>query len=160
MTKLKNPNLAVRATCVLTGLLALVLCASAGGSWPASVPESYRHKVNPYAGQPDAIAAGGRLFADHCAQCHQPDALGKGKRPSLRSSYVQNATDGEIFWVLRNGILAHGMPSWSMVPEPSRWQIIAYLKSLGPVDASAQAAASGGRTSSSHSSPSGQEKPK
>jgi mono/diheme cytochrome c family protein len=129
-----------RVTCLVAGVLALVLCAAAGGSWPAGVPESYRRRVNPYASQPEAIAAGGRLFADHCAQCHQPDALGKGARPSLRSNLVQRATDGEIFWVLRNGILAHGMPSWSMLPEPSRWQIIAYLKSLGPSDDAVPAA--------------------
>jgi mono/diheme cytochrome c family protein len=128
-------HIARRATCLLAGILVLVLCAAAGGAWPARVPEAYRHRVNPFAGRPDAIAAGGRLFAEHCAQCHQLDALGKGKRPSLRSHLVQRATDGEVFWVLRNGILAHGMPSWSMLPEPSRWQIIAYLKSLGPSDA-------------------------
>jgi mono/diheme cytochrome c family protein len=116
------------------GALALLLCVAAKGSWKTHVPESYRRKVNPYAGQADAIAGGKRLFSDHCAQCHQPDALGRGKRPSLRSSFVQSSTDGELFWVLRNGILSHGMPSWSMLPEPSRWQIIAYVKSLGPVD--------------------------
>jgi mono/diheme cytochrome c family protein len=132
------PNIALRTTCLFAGLLVMVLCAAAGGWWPAGVPESYRHKLNPYAGQADAIAAGGRLFVEHCAPCHQADALGKGKRPSLRSNLVQQATDGEIFWVLRNGILAHGMPSWSMVPEPSRWQIIAYLKSLGPMEAPGQ----------------------
>jgi|HubBroStandDraft_1064217.scaffolds.fasta_scaffold49784_3 mono/diheme cytochrome c family protein len=137
-----------RATCLVAGVLALVLCAAARGSWPAGVPESYRRKVNPYAGQPDAIAAGGRLFARDCAQCHQPDALGRGTRPSLRSPLVQHATDGEIFWVLRNGILAHGMPSWSMVPEPSRWQIVAYVKSLGPSGDAAGADADTGSTPS------------
>jgi mono/diheme cytochrome c family protein len=135
------PHAGGRAMCLGAGVLALVLCAAASGSWPAGVPESDRRRVNPYAGQPEAIAAGARLFADHCAQCHQPDALGKGKRPSLRSNLVQHATDGEIFWVLRNGMLAHGMPSWSMVPEPSRWQIIAYLKSLGSSDDAVPAAA-------------------
>jgi mono/diheme cytochrome c family protein len=128
-----------RATWPVAGVLVLALCAAAGGAWPEGVPESYRRKLNPYAGQPDAIAAGGRLFAEHCAPCHQPDAMGKGKRPTLRSPRVQHATDGEIFWLLRNGILAHGMPSWSMIPEPSRWQIIAYLKSLGPGDDAAPA---------------------
>lgn len=123
---------------ILVGLLAVAVCAGASDSWLRHVPDSYRRKVNPYAGQPDAIAAGARLFSDHCAQCHQPDALGKGKRPSLRTSYIQSATDGELFWLLRNGILAHGMPSWSMLPEPSRWQIIAYVKSLGPSDGSAR----------------------
>jgi mono/diheme cytochrome c family protein len=131
-----------RVTGLAAGILALVLCAAAGGAWPGGVPESYRRKVNPYAGQPDAVAAGRRLYAEHCAQCHRPDALGAGKRPSLRSHLVQRSTDGELFWVLRNGILAHGMPSWSMVPEPSRWQIIAYLKSLGPREDAGPAAAS------------------
>jgi hypothetical protein len=44
---------------------------------------------------------------------------------------VQQAADGQLFWFLRNGNLRRGMPSWSSLPEPSRWQIIAYLKSLG-----------------------------
>jgi mono/diheme cytochrome c family protein len=117
---------------VAIGLIALLACVGANRSWVSHVPASYRQKVNPYAGQADAIAAGGRLFSDHCAQCHQRDAMGKGKRPNLRSDFVQHAADGELFWVLRNGILSHGMPSWSMLPEPERWQIIAYVKSLGP----------------------------
>ncbi len=74
------------------------------------------------------------MFADHCAQCHGPDALGNGKRPSLRTSEVQNASDGELFWILRNGYLRRGMPSWSSLPEQTRWQIIAYVKSLGVSD--------------------------
>lgn len=116
---------------VLAGILALILCMAADGSWLRHVPESDRQRVNPYAGQPDAVAAGSKMFADHCAQCHGPDALGNGKHPSLRSGRVQNAKDGEIFWLLRNGNLSRGMPSWSALPEPSRWQIITYVKSLG-----------------------------
>jgi mono/diheme cytochrome c family protein len=133
-----------RAAYLAAAVFAVVLTASAGRSWLATVPDSYRQKVNPYAGQADAIAAGGRLFAEHCAPCHQSDALGRGKRPSLRTGYIQNAKDGELYWVLRNGILAHGMPSWSFVPDESRWQIIAYLKSLGPADASAPVATTKG----------------
>lgn len=113
-------------------LLAILLCAAADGSWLKHVPAADRARVNPYAGQPDAIAAGARLFADHCAECHGPDALGRGKHPSLRSERVQGATDGEIFWLLKNGNLSRGMPNWSALPEQSRWQIIAYVKSLGP----------------------------
>ena len=110
---------------------AVVLSAATDNSWMKRVSESDRNKVNPYAQQPQAIAAGARLFADHCAQCHGADALGRGKRPSLRTSEVQEASDGEIFWILRNGYLRRGMPTWSSLPEQSRWQIIAYVKSLG-----------------------------
>jgi mono/diheme cytochrome c family protein len=118
---------------VLLGLGALVLCmALADGSWMQKVPADYHSKVNPYAGQAAAIAGGAKLFADHCAKCHGADALGRRKRPSLRSERVQvQATEGDIFWLLRNGNLGRGMPTWSAIPEPSRWQIIAYVKSLG-----------------------------
>jgi mono/diheme cytochrome c family protein len=116
-------------------LLAVAALAAAQTPWVGHVSEAERARTNPYAGQPDAVAAGARQFADHCAQCHGPDALGRKKRPSLRTPEVQQATDGEIFWLLRNGAMRHGMPSWSSLPEPSRWQIIAYVKSLGELPA-------------------------
>lgn len=112
--------------------VALVICLAADGSWLQRVPDADRRRANPFAGQTVAIAAGGRMFDDHCAKCHGEDALGHGKRPSLRSDRVQHATDGEIFWLLRNGNLPKGMPTWAALPEPIRWQIITYVKSLGP----------------------------
>jgi mono/diheme cytochrome c family protein len=79
------------------------------------------------------------VFDDHCAKCHGTDALGRGKRPSLRSERVQQATDGEIFWLLKNGNLPKGMPTWATIPEPMRWQVITFVKSLGPAgDAAAE----------------------
>lgn len=133
----RKPRNSDATTRLLAGLLALIACvAAANGSWLKHVPAKDRARVNPYAGQADAIAAGAKLFSDHCATCHGEDALGRGKRPSLRSERVQDATDGEIAWLLRNGNLARGMPSWSMLPEPSRWQVIAYVKSLGPTTVS------------------------
>jgi mono/diheme cytochrome c family protein len=107
------------------------------GSWLQHVPDADRKRTNPYAGQSEAIAAGSKMFTDHCAKCHGADALGSKKRPNLRAPEVQRATDGEIFWLLRNGDLRHGMPSWSSIPEPSRWQIISYVKSLGESTAGA-----------------------
>lgn len=119
-------------TAMAVGALAAALtCLAADGSWLKRVPETDRQRVNPFAGQADAIAAGGRVFGDHCAKCHGEDALGRGKRPSLRSDRVQHATDGEIFWLLKNGNLPKGMPTWASLPEPMRWQVIAYVKSLG-----------------------------
>jgi hypothetical protein len=47
------------------------------------------------------------------------------------------ATNGEIFWLLRNGNLPKGMPTWAALPEPMRWRIIACRKSLGPATPSA-----------------------
>jgi mono/diheme cytochrome c family protein len=126
------------STCrrALPGLL-LALCfaavayATADGSWLKRVPDVERARTNRFAGQTEAIAAGGRVFEDYCAKCHGAHAEGRGKKPSLRSSRVQGATDGEIFWLLKNGNLGKGMPTWSKLPEDTRWQVIAYVKSLG-----------------------------
>jgi mono/diheme cytochrome c family protein len=121
-----------RGARILIAAIAILLCAAADGSWLKHVPDADRRRANPYAGQSEAAAAGARLFSDHCAQCHGSDALGRGNHPSLRSDRVQHATDGEIFWLLKNGNLSRGMPTWSALPEQSRWQIITYVKSLGP----------------------------
>ena len=95
------------------------------------IPDNDRRRNNPYAGASDAIAGGAKLFSDHCAKCHGSDAMGRGKKPSLRSKEVQSATDGDIFWLLKNGNRRRGMPSWSSLPEPARWQLVTYVKSLG-----------------------------
>jgi mono/diheme cytochrome c family protein len=127
-TSTHRRNLLVLA---LTLVSAAVAYATADGSWLRHVPDADRARTNPYAGQADAIAAGGRVFEDHCAKCHGADAEGRGKKPSLRSSRVQGARDGEIFWLLKNGNLGKGMPTWNKLQEQTRWQVIAYVKSLG-----------------------------
>jgi mono/diheme cytochrome c family protein len=105
------------------------LAAEVNQDWLKKVPAAERARVNPYAGQADAVAAGGKLFADRCARCHGADLAGANGKPSLKTEVVKNATDGELFWLLRNGDLRHGMPSWSGLPEPQRWEIVAFLKS-------------------------------
>ena len=129
----------------LAVLCTALVCLAADGSWLKRVPEADRQRVNPMAGQPDGITAGGRMFEDHCAKCHGADALGRGKRPNLRSDRVQHATDGEIFWLLRNGNLPKGMPTWAALPEPMRWQIIAFVKSLGPATVTRGVSADAGK---------------
>jgi mono/diheme cytochrome c family protein len=96
----------------------------------AQAPVKTRDWKNPYDRQTDAISAGEKLYVQHCAECHGDDARGTSRAISLRAPGVQRATPGELAWVLRNGNLAHGMPSWSGLPDQRRWQIVAYLKSL------------------------------
>ena len=105
--------------------------ATANGAWLANVPQRDREKVNPYRDQPDAVAAGRRIFIDHCAHCHGNDAEGTKKRPSLKSARVQQeATDGDLHWLLVNGNRSQGMPSWVKLGDPQIWQVICYVKSL------------------------------
>jgi mono/diheme cytochrome c family protein len=96
-------------------------------------PEKARNRVNPLENDPDAVAAGRLLFVDHCVECHGDDAQGGKKAPSLRAPEVQNATPGTLFWLVTNGVVRKGMPVWSRLPEPQRWQLVRYLKSLGIV---------------------------
>ena len=95
-------------------------------------PEKAKAKRNPMATDPDAIAAGANLFDQHCAECHGDAAEGSRKGPSLLKDPVQTAAPGALFWLLTNGVVRRGMPVWSKLPEPQRWQLVTYIKSLAP----------------------------
>jgi mono/diheme cytochrome c family protein len=94
-------------------------------------PEKARNRPNPLENDPEAVAAGAILFEQHCAECHGNSAEGSRKAPSLRAPEVQNATSGTLFWVITNGVVRKKMPVWSKLPEPQRWQLVRYIKSLG-----------------------------
>ena len=98
-------------------------------------PAKYRAKANPLVKDKDAVAAGKVLFEEHCAECHGDNALGTKKAPSLRAQEVQSAPPGTVFWILTNGVVRKGMPVWSKLPEPQRWQLVTYVQSLGPAGA-------------------------
>lgn len=108
-----------------------ITCAGAGSNWKQHVSGAERVRVNPYAGQAKEIAAGARLYGEYCAQCHASDALGQGRTPSLRTRDVQESTDGELLWLMKNGERGRGMPSWNALPQQSRGQVVAFVKSLG-----------------------------
>jgi mono/diheme cytochrome c family protein len=114
----------------LLGSAVVGVAADRDGSWKARVPEKERTRTNPMASDPSAIAAGGKLFRQNCAKCHGPEGEGNEKHPPVRSARVQEAAPGELQWLLTNGSMKHGMPSWSRLPEQQRWQIVAYLKAL------------------------------
>lgn len=98
-------------------------------------PEKARAKRNPLEKDPDAVAAGRILFEQRCAECHGDNADGGKKGPSLRATAIQDAEPGAVFWILTNGVVRKGMPVWSKLPEPQRWQLVRFIKSLGPTPA-------------------------
>lgn len=98
----------------------------------AQVPEKARVKLNPFANDSQTAAAGRVLYMQHCAECHGTNAEGGKKAPNLRAEEVRGATPGALFWILSNGVVRRGMPDWSKLPVPERWQIVSYLKSLPP----------------------------
>ena len=99
----------------------------------AKAPAKARARKNPKEGNPEAVLVGRKLFAQHCAECHGAAAEGGKKAPSLLADQVQQATSGALFWLLTNGVVRRGMPVWSKLPEPQRWAIVTYVKSLKPL---------------------------
>jgi mono/diheme cytochrome c family protein len=110
-----------------------LICMLAGAAWGQSLiqrtPPAGSAKSNPFEGQERAQRAGAKLFARECAACHGAKGEGGlGKAPPLRQVEVYGAAPATLFWILRNGSLQSGMPSFAHLPEPQRWQIITWLQ--------------------------------
>jgi mono/diheme cytochrome c family protein len=125
---LKNITRAVMMATVLASLIH----GSAQAQPPiGQAPAKARSMLNPFADDERARRAGEKLFRRECAECHGKNGVGAPKIPPLNIPMVTNAPPGAVFWVLRNGSLYRGMPSFAALPEPQRWQIVTYLDSLG-----------------------------
>jgi mono/diheme cytochrome c family protein len=98
----------------------------------AKAPKKAADRRNPLQDDLDALVGGAKLFALHCAECHGEMGEGGKKAPSLMADEVQQSTPGTLFWLLSNGVVRRGMPVWSKLPEPQRWQLVSYIKSLNP----------------------------
>jgi mono/diheme cytochrome c family protein len=115
----------------------LATCAAAQNSGFRNAPASAAEVKNPYKSA-SAAAAGKKLYALNCAQCHGSNLQGIGPAPSLDRAPVKNAKPGELFWFITKGKLESGMPSWSNLPQQQRWQIVTFLESQGNTKAPAK----------------------
>ena len=105
-----------------------------------SVPEPYRGMQNQLAGDPQAIAAGGAIYARDCAGCHGDDGFGNGDAglaldpsPALLSFMVRmpQAVDEYLIWSVSEGGLPFGsdMPAFKdSLSQQEIWQVIAYMR--------------------------------
>lgn len=109
-----------------------------------AIPLADRNKINPIPVTPEILQEGLAHFADHCATCHGNNGsgqtpLGKSfypKAPDLREAATQNMSDGEIFWVIHNGIRFTAMPAWgSGDPEQDldSWKLVHFIRHLPKV---------------------------
>jgi cytochrome c553 len=97
---------------------------------------------NPLPFTPQNLAAGKEAFGHYCVACHGLDGQKTGvlfaermspPLPSLASPEVQDYTDGQLKWVIDNGISPSGMPASSgMLTDKEIWSIIHYLRHLPP----------------------------
>jgi mono/diheme cytochrome c family protein len=114
----------------------------------ASVMWGLKHKMfiggkklhNPLKATPQSIADGKDAFSHYCAACHGLDGQNTGVPfadrmappvPSLASKNVQQYTDGQLKWVIDNGIWPSGMPGSSgMLSDEEIWSIVIYIRNL------------------------------
>jgi mono/diheme cytochrome c family protein len=141
----------VGACCaVISGAL---LMGAADGAWLHRVSASDHVKTNPLVatpqGQQNAASAGAQIYKNECAKCHGESGGGIHSRPPVVSDRVANATDGDLFWLMNNGVPWKGMPAWAVLPPAQRWQLVAYLRALNPSDPAAAPAAAAATTSCS-----------
>lgn len=118
------------AICLLLFAATALVAGIGDGEWLTRVPSKDAARQNPLAQKPQAAAAGENLFQQHCAECHGEEANGRNGKPNLHSERVAEATPGQLFWLLTNGSLKNGMPSWSRLPDQQRWALVSYLKTL------------------------------
>lgn len=109
--------------------------------WLATPPEA-RAMGNPLQPTPLAIAEARDHYADHCAVCHANDGSGKTMinaglyppAPDLRGEDTQHLSDGELFFIIKNGIRFTGMPGWGGDDEEN-WKLVLFIRHLPRITA-------------------------
>jgi len=110
----------------------------------AALPTGVKSRLNPVAKTDEAIEEGRHHWADHCALCHANDgsgdtAMGKNSyppAPDMRLAETQQMTDGELFFIIQNGIRMSGMPAWgsgSPRDEQDSWKLVHFIRHLPAV---------------------------
>ena len=104
-----------------------------------AVPSDARNQKNPFTATPEVLAEARAHFADHCAICHGNDGSGKTeigpnlypKAPDMRLSQTQGLTDGEIYYIIHNGIRLTGMPAWgTKEKDDDSWKLVLFIRHL------------------------------
>ncbi|MCA1559928.1 MAG: c-type cytochrome [Acidobacteria bacterium] len=106
-----------------------------------AIPRRANSLTKPVEYSGEVIAEGRAHFADHCAMCHANDGsgntvMGRGmwpKAPDMRLAQTQNLTDGELFWIIENGVRFTGMPAWSTGTkegELATWHLVHFIRRL------------------------------
>jgi mono/diheme cytochrome c family protein len=105
------------------------------------IPASSRQLRNPAPHSDEVVAAGRAHFAYHCAICHANDGSGRTetgrnlypRAPDLRLAETQQLTDGELYYIIENGVRLTGMPGWGAGSEDSKlasWHLVTFIRHL------------------------------
>jgi mono/diheme cytochrome c family protein len=105
-----------------------------------AMPTGARNRANPVTKSEQVLDDGMAHWADHCAVCHGNDGSGEvdmGRQmyphaPDMRKEGPQGLTDGELFYIIENGIRLSGMPAWGgpTANEKDSWKLVHFIRRL------------------------------
>jgi len=105
-----------------------------------SVTVGGKDRTNPFPPTAENVSEGRRVFSYYCVACHGLDGQNTGVPfaakmsppvPSLKSDTVQSYTDGQLKWVIENGVNPSGMPAASTIlSDDEMWLIVHYIRHL------------------------------
>ncbi len=107
-----------------------------------AIPAHAREAQNPVAASPDTLPEAMEHFADHCATCHGNDGSGRSHigsglyppPPDMALAGTQSLTDGELYYIIENGVRFTGMPGFGAVPadehDEATWKLVRFIRHL------------------------------
>jgi mono/diheme cytochrome c family protein len=101
-----------------------------------AIPASARQARNPLPASAEVIGEGLEHFADHCAICHGNDGSGDTEMgramyprvPDMRKPRTQALSDGELFYIIENGVRLTGMPGWAHESPDDNWKLVHFIR--------------------------------
>jgi mono/diheme cytochrome c family protein len=107
-----------------------------------ATPAAAKNLKNPVPATAEMLEQGRNHWADHCATCHANNGSGQTeigknlypKTPDMRDPATQSLSDGELYYVIRNGVRMTGMPAWGSPAEGDHdndtWMLVLFIRHL------------------------------
>ena len=104
-----------------------------------ATPANAKETKNPFPVTDASLSEAREHFVEHCAMCHGIDGRGQTvigrnlypKVPPMTDADTQQLTDGELFYIISNGVRFTGMPAWGGEDSPeSIWALVAFIRRL------------------------------
>ncbi|MFZ1010615.1 MAG: cytochrome c3 family protein [Candidatus Sulfotelmatobacter sp.] len=111
-----------------------------------AIPSSERNEKNPLQATPEILKDARERFIARCSICHGSDGRGLTqvgqnlypRVPDFLSDQTQKLTDGELHYIIENGVQLTGMPAWGsphQETEDDSWELVLFIRSLRPLTA-------------------------
>ena len=104
-----------------------------------ATPADAKGLRNAYPATEENLAPARHHFVEHCATCHALNGSGNTvfgrnmypKVPDLRDSETQKLTDGELYYIISNGVRFTGMPAFGGEDSPEEiWKLVLFIRRL------------------------------